>query len=637
MPFLPSSVEAIVLKLVQGEEGVAWANRRNGWNPETNQPVCAWEGITCDEDGSIIALDVAGSDLRAKIPPEYGQLKSLRSLNLAECDLYGPIPPEVVSLPNLESFDVSANAVDGTIPSSFAPSGSMRNIVLRDNRLKGPLPDPLPTELAVLDVSKNHITGTIPWSYEQLHSIAFFDVSHNELVGSLPYHIGDLQNLQGFFVNNNRLMGTIPYSFSRDDSNLVQLFLEYNDLSGTIPAGLADIPPLKDLFVDGNKFTGTVPRSLCKLTLNEDFFKDKFNVSGRDGCTSISCPVNTVSEEGVYPCHQCPRQGFSPYLGHNKKCYYLDERMILDVFWKRTDGPNWIGGDGWNVLNAEKCMFQGITCNNAGKVINIALPNMNLRGTIPEELGYLSQLQHLNLSNNELTGFLPSDLRFAPLESLDLSGNRIEGFVPPMLCLTGDINGNGENGDFACDVISCSAGTWSPIGRATHKTSRFIEEEDRYECQPCPGSAQYLGSKFCPVVNVVVGSFTQSSANTGGIVAGLIFAALLLCCTSGIVGARISRFLSQKAGANCKAAQSRSGAAQGSSSGSGVGSSNSGKSGDQDEAEELWFLNIPKDGIDDDVETKLKSKSKSKSKKKKKKKSNDEGGEEELYFVDVPS
>ena len=217
--------------------------------------VCAWKGITCNEDGSIIAIDVAGSDLRAKIPPEYGQLFDLRSLNFAECDLYGEIPQEVINLPNLESFDVSANGIGGAIP-SFAASSSMRNIVLRDNRLKGPLPDPLPTELAVLDVSKNHITGTIPWSYEELHSMAFFDVSHNELVGSLPYHIGALQNLQGFFVNNNRLMGTIPYSFSRDDSNLVQLFFEYNDLSGTIPAGLADIPPLKDLFVDGNKFTG---------------------------------------------------------------------------------------------------------------------------------------------------------------------------------------------------------------------------------------------------------------------------------------------------------------------------------------------------------------------------------------------
>ena len=118
--------------------------------------------------------------------------------------------------------------------------------------------------------------------------------------------------------------------------------------------------------------------------------------------------MNTVSEDGVYPCHECPKQGFSPYLGHNKKCYYLDERMILHVFWTQTDGPNWYGGDGWNILNAEKCMFQGITCNSAGKVVGISLPNMNLHGAIPEVLGYLSMLQHLNLSGNELTGYLPS-------------------------------------------------------------------------------------------------------------------------------------------------------------------------------------------------------------------------------------
>ena len=211
---------------------------------------------------------------------------------------------------------------------------------------------------------------------------------------------------------------------------------------------------------------------------------------------------------------------------------------------------------------------------------------------------------------------------------MDLSGNRIEGFIPPMMCLTGDINGNGENGDFACDVVSCQRGTWSPIGRATHKTSRFVEEEDRYECQPCPG-AKYLGTKTCPAVNVIVGSFSESSGNTDGIIAGLVVAALLLCCTSGIVGARLSQFLSQKTAV---------GGSKESSKGSAVGSGDSGKSGDQDDAEELWFLNIPKDGIDDGVETKPKSKSsKSKSKKKKKKKSTDEDGEEELYFVDVPS
>ena len=130
-------------------------------------------------------------------------------------------------------------------------------------------------------------------------------------------------------------------------------------------------------------------------------------------------------------------------------------------------------------------------------------------------------------------------------------------------------------------------------------------------------------------MNVIVGSFSESSGNTDGIIAGLVVAALLLsCCTLGIIGARLSQFLSHKVAA---------GGAKEITNGSVEGSGSSGKSDDQDDAEELWFLNIPKDGIDDDVETKPKSKGKSKSKKKKKKRSTDEDGEEELYFVDVPS
>ena len=146
-------------------------------------------------------MDVSGSDLRAKIPHDYGRLKSLRKLNLANCDLYGTIPNEVAaSLHLLETLDISNNGVDGTIP--YFASTKMQHLVLKENRLHGPLPDPLPPYLKVLDVSHNHITGTIPWSYESLHSLAIFDVSFNALVGSLPYHIGALEELQVRITRN---------------------------------------------------------------------------------------------------------------------------------------------------------------------------------------------------------------------------------------------------------------------------------------------------------------------------------------------------------------------------------------------------------------------------------------------------
>lgn len=134
------------------------------------------------------------------------------------------------------------------------------------------------------------------------------------------------------------------------------------------------------------------------------------------------------------------------------------------------------------------------------------------------------------------------DLRWAPLETLDVSGNKLVGFVPPMLCATGDINGNGENGEFHCDIIACSAGTWSPIGRATQKRSRAIEDDNRYECLPCPGGTEHLGSKLCPKANVI-GSIKKPVYVDDTFIVGAVLAAMCLCCSSGLIGAKVQRLL----------------------------------------------------------------------------------------------
>ncbi len=115
----------------------------------------------------------------------------------------------------------------------------------------------------------------------------------------------------------------------------------------------------------------------------------------------------------------------------------------------------------------------------------------------------------VDLSDNNLTGFLPSDLRLPPLQILDVSNNRIKGVIPPMLCLTGDINGNGEDGDFNCDMIACPKGTWSSIGRATPRSLHIkggLETKDRHICKPCHGStSDYIASTSCKGLHMLGG------------------------------------------------------------------------------------------------------------------------------------
>jgi hypothetical protein len=190
------------------------------------------------------------------------------------------------------------------------------------------------------------------------------------------------------------------------------MFLQHNDLSGTVPASLGDVTTLSSLFVDGNKLTGDIPADLCRRspTLNNEFFQGDYATTRRDGCTSISCPVDSISKEGVAPCFPCDN-GQYRYLGMERhQCANITEREILKAFFGDTNGLNWYNSLGWGLDDVDVCDWVGVDCGAHGRVVNITLRDMNLQGTIPSELGLLSYLKVLDLADNKLTGYLPSDL-----------------------------------------------------------------------------------------------------------------------------------------------------------------------------------------------------------------------------------
>lgn len=223
---------------------------------------------------------------------------------------------------------------------------------------------------------------------------------------------------------------------------LVQLFLQQNLLSGTLNDGLAVLPNLRELYVDGNKLTGGVPEKLCTSFLNNVFLN---NTQAARGCDGICCPANSASKEGVAPCTPCPDDGgFHRYMGqHDTECREgMNEIQILDLFFEQTHGDEWLDSSYFWEKGSPACERMGVQCNDEGKVSKIILPSLGLRGTLTPELGNLRNLEVLEIPHNDLTGFLPSDLKFAPLQSLHIHGNRMQGIVPTLLCIKEGVNGN---------------------------------------------------------------------------------------------------------------------------------------------------------------------------------------------------
>jgi Leucine-rich repeat (LRR) protein len=421
------------------------------------------------------------------LPSKLGELVSLKTIDLSQNLIEGTIPLEIAALPHLEKLSLSHNSLTGLVP-PFA-SRLLREVNLSGNNLFGSLPSDIGQRherLETLDLSDNSMHGKIPESIGLMKNLETLTLSDNNFSGTIPGALGDTK-LSYLYLNDNWLVGRIPPELVGPSSKLMEVWLEDNSLSGTIPASIASMPDLYDFYIDGNKFTGTIPEDMCTENLNKDFFESAGDNEDHNFCDAIACGVGEYAEDGIYPCIPCEEGTKSPYLGTYESCYETDQASILDMLYDYMKGEDWNGPNvqGWGT-DTDYCGWGGVTCDEYGNVIELNLKGMNMQGELIEEIGFLSYLTSLDISDNRLTGVVPSDLRWAPLTKLDISGNLLAGEIAPALCHKEGINKNGDSGDFNCDHIACAVGSYSETGFAMQ----------RGDCKPC-STGKLLGQKSC--------------------------------------------------------------------------------------------------------------------------------------------
>nr|CAN81779.1 hypothetical protein VITISV_034284 [Vitis vinifera] len=197
------------------------------------------------------------------------------------------------------------------------------------------------------------------------------------LTGIMPDEFGNLTYLQEMSALGNRLSGSIPKEIG-DIATLEELVLEDNQLEGSLPENLGNLSSLSRLLLTANNFTGTIPETFGNLK----------------NLTDVRLDGNAFS--GKIP----------DFIGNWTQ---LDRLRIAD-------------------LNGSSMAFPNL--QNLTKMEELVLRNCSITDSIPDYIGKMASLKTLDLSFNRLSGKVSDTWSLSQLEYLFLTNNSLSGTLP---------------------------------------------------------------------------------------------------------------------------------------------------------------------------------------------------------------
>ena len=338
---------------------------------------------------------------------------------------------------------------------------NLMNLDLRNNSLTGRL---LPSlfsfpSLQTIQLANNQFSGQFNIFLNASSSVSHtLDLSSNNLEGPIPESVFELQGLYILDLSSNKFNGTVELSKFQKLGNLTTLSLSYNNLwiiasgSDFIPSKLPHLTTLKLASCQ----LGTLPdlssqSSLSYLDLSENQIQGKIPnwiwKVGNGSLTYLNLSLNLLED---LPKH-------SSILSANL--------LVLDLHSNQLHG---------RIPTPPSCSLYVDYSNNSftsfipvdiGTYISLNIVFMlsknNITGIIPESICNASYLSVLDLSDNALSGKIPSCLiEIETTAVLNLGRNKFSGIISgefPGNCVlrTFDLNGNLLEGKIPVSLAKC--------------------------------------------------------------------------------------------------------------------------------------------------------------------------------------
>ncbi|KAL8499141.1 hypothetical protein ACS0TY_022207 [Phlomoides rotata] len=353
-------------------------------------------GVIPQEIGNLQNLVLFGTEdnqISGQIPAAIGNLKSLQTLSLGRNNLNGVMPQEIGNLQKLVVFSIDENEISGALPLNIFNMTSLQTLLLWQNKLSGILSRDIGnlTMLNDLELSDNYFTGFIPTEIGQLYQLNTLALDSNAFTGSIPLELFNISALVQLDLGQNGMSGSLPSNLCISSQNLELILVGQNNISGAIPASVSSCAHLTSLDLGSNDLSGAVPHSLGNLTRLLFLGLEANNLRFESSASAVSFFTSLTS---------------------------LTSLKLLTI------GVNPLGG-----------VLPPSIGNLSSSLQTFRAPYCNFKGTIPKDIGNLTNLVRLELHHNDFSGSIPPTFTHLPtLQGLYLNNNNLKGLVLEDLC-----------------------------------------------------------------------------------------------------------------------------------------------------------------------------------------------------------
>ncbi|KAI3847930.1 hypothetical protein MKW92_002134 [Papaver armeniacum] len=403
---------------------------------------------------SLSKLQLSWNNFSTEIPDFLGDFPNLTFLDLSHCELHGEFPQRILnsrtlknlyledniglqgSLPEfrkdgmLQDLVLSGTSFTGELPYSIGNLRFLSNLKLFNGRFNGSIPASISNldQLQILQLAWNNFTGLIPPI--NCKNLVFLSLSQNGFTGPVPLFSGS-ENLEYIGISSNRLTGPIHSEWNKLPK-LGTLQLVNNSLNGTIPSILFSLPSLVFLDLSNNQFAG----QLGKFPDVSSSMLESLDLSNNQFQGPIPVSISKLSKLDILNLRSNNFSGTTldmlfPKLRNLQELDISGNRFLIN-----TTNTNFALYPQFQYLKLSSCNLPEIPIflKNQSNLQNLDLSNNQIHGKIPDWIWKIGDgnLRMLNLSNNFLEDPdrpLPVN-SFQYLEYLDMHSNMLQGKNP---------------------------------------------------------------------------------------------------------------------------------------------------------------------------------------------------------------